>query len=309
MGKCAVFLLGPAGVGKSTLAAALNDVCIARRRSAHLWNLDPGADSLPYEPSLDVRLLIETMDVQEEMGLGPNGALVFAMQYLVDNKTWWHEMIDEFMDDFLIIDCPGQIEVYTHMDVMPSIVKDLQDAGYKVCSLHLLDSTFTSDVCRFMSGTVASLSSMIRLELPHINVMTKMDLMPSARSAPIGHTLGMPLDDGVVYVSDDDFNEDASGFGRDIDKFLHVSTPALLADLAEEVEATRGVEHAEDDGTYQLAAAIGEMLDDFSMVSYHPLDLNAEASVEQLLSLVDHLVQFDEDREPAEPAAEEEIDW
>jgi GPN-loop GTPase len=62
--------------------------CAAQRRSVHIVNLDPAAEDLAYEPELDVRELITVDDAMEEMELGPNGALVFCMEYLLDNSEW-----------------------------------------------------------------------------------------------------------------------------------------------------------------------------------------------------------------------------
>jgi len=45
----------------------------------------------------------------------------------------------------------------------------------------LLLSQFVSDVTKYISGCMASLSAMIQLELPHINVLTKVDLLPNKR--------------------------------------------------------------------------------------------------------------------------------
>jgi hypothetical protein len=35
-----------------------------------------------------------------------------------------------------------------------------------------------TDVTKFISGCMASLSAMIQLELPHVNILSKMDLVP-----------------------------------------------------------------------------------------------------------------------------------
>jgi hypothetical protein len=41
-----------------------------------------------YECSIDVRELVSVEDVMVEMNLGPNGGLVYAMEYLVTNIDW-----------------------------------------------------------------------------------------------------------------------------------------------------------------------------------------------------------------------------
>ena len=41
-----------------------------------------------YDCSIDVRELVSVEDVMAEMNLGPNGGLVYAMEYLVENIDW-----------------------------------------------------------------------------------------------------------------------------------------------------------------------------------------------------------------------------
>ena len=40
-----------------------------------------------------------------------------------------------------------------------------------------IDSLFIADANKFISGVLCSLSAMVQLELPHINVLTKCDLV------------------------------------------------------------------------------------------------------------------------------------
>lgn len=65
--------------------------------------------SLQLISYIDVRELISVDDVQEDkqLVLGPNGALVFCMEYLVQNLDWLHDQLNEGEDDYFIFDCPG----------------------------------------------------------------------------------------------------------------------------------------------------------------------------------------------------------
>ncbi len=54
----------------------------------HIVNLDPAAESFAYTPEVDVRTLVTADDVMEMMDLGPNGALVYCMEYLLENLNW-----------------------------------------------------------------------------------------------------------------------------------------------------------------------------------------------------------------------------
>lgn len=71
----------------------------------------------------------------------------------------------------------GQIELYTHMPVMRQLVQTLNQWDFRVCGVFLIDSQFLVDCSKFFAGILTALSAMIQLEIPHINVMSKMDLL------------------------------------------------------------------------------------------------------------------------------------
>jgi GTPase SAR1 family protein len=94
------------------------------------------------------------------------------------NSDWLEEQLGDVDDDYILFDCPGQIELYTHMTVMRQLVEMLQQRwNFRVCGVFLLDSQFMVDGAKFLSGTMAALSVMVNLELPHINILAKMDLL------------------------------------------------------------------------------------------------------------------------------------
>ena len=87
------------------------------------------------------------------MNLGPNGGLVYCMEYLVDNIEWLMEELQEFADDsFIIFDCPGQIELYSHMDVMTRISKALTKEGYILSAVYCADGTFINEPAKYISA-------------------------------------------------------------------------------------------------------------------------------------------------------------
>eukprot|EP00975_Prorocentrum_lima_P038426 8077597-Prorocentrum_lima.AAC.1 len=58
----------------------------------------------------------------EELDYGPNGALVYCMEYLLDNIDWLQHALEEFAeDDYFLFDCPGQMELYSHIPVMRKV--------------------------------------------------------------------------------------------------------------------------------------------------------------------------------------------
>ncbi|KAH7675560.1 GPN-loop GTPase 1 protein [Dioscorea alata] len=179
----AQLVIGPAGSGKSTYCSSLYQHCETIRRTMHIVNLDPAAEHFDYPVAMDIRELISLDDVMEELGLGPNGGLIYCMEHLEENlDDWLAEELDNYLDDdYLVFDCPGQIELFSHVPVLRNFVDHLKRKNFNVCAVYLLDSQFMTDVTKYISGCMASLSAMIQLELPHVNILSKMDLVTNKK--------------------------------------------------------------------------------------------------------------------------------
>ncbi|KAF8741130.1 hypothetical protein AX14_005730 [Amanita brunnescens Koide BX004] len=179
--RYAVLVTGPAGAGKSTFSASFLTHLRMSKRTGHLVNLDPAAapDSFEHDPVIDIKDLVSLDDVMGELGYGPNGGLVYCFEYLLENIDWLDEQLGDYDDEYLIFDCPGQIELYTHHPFLPTLVKHLQMLGIRVCAVYLVESQFMEDKYKFFSGVLSAMSAMVNLEIPWINIMSKMDLVSS----------------------------------------------------------------------------------------------------------------------------------
>jgi GTPase SAR1 family protein len=165
---------------KSTYCNIMSKHFEAIRRPVKFVNLDPAAEYFEYPLTADIRDLISVDDVMDDetLHLGPNGGLVFCMEYFSKNFNWLLEEIDADEDDDLILfDCPGQIELYTHLPIMRQFVEQLQKWNFNVCGVFIIDAQFLIDMTKYFSGILAALSVMITLEIPHVNVMSKIDLL------------------------------------------------------------------------------------------------------------------------------------
>ncbi len=126
MGKFIQLVMGPAGVGKSSYCKTMQDHAKVSGRVINVGNLDPACDNFHYEAAFDIRELVNIEDVMSEGGLGPNGGLICCMEYLLQNTDWLQEELSAFGDDeYIILDCPGQVELYSHLPIMRDLVYTL----------------------------------------------------------------------------------------------------------------------------------------------------------------------------------------
>ncbi|KAA8491837.1 GPN-loop GTPase 3 [Porphyridium purpureum] len=296
-------VLGPAGCGKSTYCAALQAHCASShgmaRRVMHVINLDPAAESFAYEPLADVRELVNVDEVAEEVELGPNGALVWAMEYLVDNLDWLTDIIQEQLveGDYVLFDCPGQIELYTHYNIMRRITNALVELGMRLCSVFLIDSSYALEASKFMGGSLSAMSAMVQLELPHVSVLSKMDLLlrrpelsDSQTHADAGHVETKVADDSYrlarlfLHMMSSDVELDEPEMKLELELALR---PALA--VYQGKESTE-----EQSGFEKLHCAISDLLSETSIVQFYPLDLKQDEVIQDLIVQIDLIVQYDE---------------
>ncbi|TQS36542.1 hypothetical protein Golomagni_03005 [Golovinomyces magnicellulatus] len=288
MSKYGCLVMGPAGSGKTTFCSALIAHLRNNRRSCFYVNLDPAAETFEHEPDLDIKDLITLEDVMEELSLGPNGGLIYCLEFLLENLDFLTEALDPLTEEYLIIfDMPGQIELYTHVPILPTLVKHLTRMGaldINLCAVYLLEATFVVDKAKFFAGTLSAMSAMIMLEVPHVNVMSKMDLM----KGQIGNReLKRFLDPDLSLLDDDSGRSaeiDDNGQPKDVDMIMGGHS------------------------FKRLNHAVANLIDSFSMVSYLKLNIQDEDSVGGILSYIDDAIQFHEAQEPREPQLDEEME-
>jgi GPN-loop GTPase len=96
---------------------------------------------------------------------------------LIQNSEWLQDELEAVgEDEYIILDCPGQIELYSHLPIMHNLVRSMGMWGFRMVSVYLLDALFVLEPTKFISGCMLSLSCMLQLGLPHINVVSKCDI-------------------------------------------------------------------------------------------------------------------------------------
>jgi hypothetical protein len=170
-----IVFVGTAGAGKTTLTAAFQNWMHDNGYDAITMNLDPGADKLPYVPDVDIRDWVKLDDVMVEYSLGPNGAQVVAADLLALNMDKVMEPAEKLESDYMLVDTPGQLELFAYRQSGNIIVEKLG-----------LDDTILAFVtepamCRTPSGFVSSAmlfaSVNFRFDVPALNILSKSDLI------------------------------------------------------------------------------------------------------------------------------------
>lgn len=282
---------------QTTFCSALIEHLRHNKRSCFYVNLDPAAEEFAYEPDLDIKDLISLEDVMEEVGLGPNGGLIYCFEFLLENLDFLSDAMDSVTEEYLIIiDMPGQIELYTHIPILPTLVKHLTRSGslhVNLCAAYLLESSFVVDRAKFFAGTLSAMSAMLMLEVPHINILSKMDLVKDTMARK---ELRRYLDPDASLLDDEDFDHDdqpAPDPDPDAGRTMNDTDPA------EPKNVMRGASFK------RLNRAVAHLIDEFSMVSFLKLDAQDEESVEAILSYIDNAIQYHEAQEPREPPNDE----
>jgi hypothetical protein len=129
-------------------------------RKCSVVNLDPANDHTAYPCAIDVRDLIKLEEIMDEDNLGPNGGVLYALEELEHNMEWLEQGLSELGEDYILFDCPGQVELYTHHSSLRNIFFRLQKLGYRV-SFHSSCHVAPTD------WAAASCYAPLRLVLPH----------------------------------------------------------------------------------------------------------------------------------------------
>ncbi|KAJ1792833.1 hypothetical protein LPJ59_004794, partial [Coemansia sp. RSA 2399] len=245
-------VIGPPGSGKTTYCAGMHQFLNALERKTIIVNLDPANENVPYSSAIDIEELITLEDAMKAYQLGPNGGMVYCIEYLEKNIEWLLEKLKPYADDeyYIIFDCPGQVELYTHNKAVRTIVRRLEKQDYRLACVHLVDASYCTEAAKFISVLLLSLTTMSMLEMPHVNVLSKIDLL-----AGLGKL---------------DFN---------LEYYTSVMDLDYLLDSLNQRDGSRQFG--------ELNRVICELVEDFSMVGFSTLCITDKLSVANLMKEID----------------------
>jgi len=171
-----VFIIGTAGAGKSLLTAVFSKWLKMSKQDVIAVNLDPGVLTLPYSPDVDIRNYLDVGNLMEKYGLGPNGALIMAADLIADEIDKISEEIEDLRSDIVLVDTPGQMELFAFRASGPYIAKELTREPKAI--VYLFDAVFSLNPLNYVSNLFLSAAVYNRFFLPQVHLLSKCDLIP-----------------------------------------------------------------------------------------------------------------------------------
>ncbi|KAI9831720.1 MAG: hypothetical protein M1826_003051 [Phylliscum demangeonii] len=255
----AQIIVGPPGSGKSTYCNGMHQFLSAIGRKCSIVNLDAANERTTYPCALDIRDLVTLEEIMAREALGPNGGTLYAVEELECNFEWLQTGLKSLGEDYVLFDCPGQVEIFTHHASLRNVLRRVQKMGYRLVALHLVDSYCLTLPSLYLSTLLLSLRAMLQLDLPHLNVLTKIDRLASYAPLP--------------------FNLDFYAEVQDLSY--------LLPHLARESPSVLG-----SDRFQALNQAIIGLVQDFGLVAFETLAVEEKASMMNLLRAADRAVGY-----------------
>ena len=124
---------GSPGSGKSTYCYGKHQLFNVLSRPISIVNLDPANENIPYPCDIDISSLITLQDAMDTHGLGPNGGMLYCMEYLDANFDWLEEKLKDLGPDaYVLFDLPGQVELSTSHDSVKNIINKLTKISFRV---------------------------------------------------------------------------------------------------------------------------------------------------------------------------------
>ncbi|KAK9217416.1 hypothetical protein WN943_006043 [Citrus x changshan-huyou] len=254
-------VIRPPGSGKTACCNGMSQFLSLVGRKVAVINLDPANDSLPHPLSLNFLTnavdLIRLSDVMMEYSLGPNGGLVYCMDYLEKNIDWLQSKLELLLKDrYLLFDFPGQFELFfLHSNAKTVIMRLIKKLNLGLTAVHLVDVHLCSDPGKYVSALLLSLSTMLHLELPHILSQ-----------------------DPICYIS------------SPINYFGYVA--AFNLEYYTDVQDLSYLQHAlgQDPRSAKyrkLTKELCDVIEDYSLVNFSTLDIQDKESVAKLMKLID----------------------
>ncbi|KAH7638972.1 GPN-loop GTPase 2 [Dermatophagoides farinae] len=172
---------------------------------------------------------------------------------------------------YILFDCPGQIELYTNYPVFKNLIHHLLDTNLdpeqsekrrekfplnmRLVAINVVDSHYANDPSKFITVVLNCLISMLHIETPFINVLSKIDL--------------------IERYGETDFRLDFYCELTDLNR--------LVERISDDQRLVR---------YKKLTEAIASIIENYAIVSFVPLNINDMETISKVITLVDRANGF-----------------
>jgi GTPase SAR1 family protein len=174
-----IIVIGMAGSGKSTFTTSLQSYPTNHPGASvpYFVNLDPAVTQTSYSANVDIRDTIDYQRLMQEYNLGPNGGILTALNLFTTKFDQVLGILEKRSNDVdhIILDTPGQIEIFT-WSASGTIITDSLATSMPTVVAYIIDTPRTLAPATFMSNMLYACSIMYKTKLPFILVFNKIDL-------------------------------------------------------------------------------------------------------------------------------------
>jgi len=241
-----IFIAGTAGSGKSLLASKIFEYYTRNGAFVGMLNLDPGVENLPYTCDVDVRDYVDIVSIMRQYDLGPNGSMIMASDLIASKIDELQSAVDNVNPDYLIVDTPGQIELFAYRASGPFFVQNLNAEQKVVMFLH--DGSLLTTPINFVSIALLATSVKLRLNLPQVNVITKIDLIQDK------------IKDILTWSTNMASLQDALAKESDGENYILASNLLTSLNLGGFAQGSIPISNASGEGLANLQAALSRIL-------------------------------------------------
>jgi hypothetical protein len=183
---------------------------------------------------------------------------LYCINFLEKNIEWLRINLEKHKGKYFIFDTPGQIEIFTLSDsfkaILSFITNEKKGMGIRLCAVNLIESNNLLDLPKYIFSILSVLNSMIMLELPQVNIISKADLLKEFGELPFD--LGFyknPADDEKIkfYLDEANLNPKFKALNKRISEFviehglvgfsiLDVKNQKLLNKIMSQIDSASG---------------------------------------------------------------------
>ncbi|OLQ16788.1 Conserved hypothetical ATP binding family protein [Cryptosporidium hominis] len=171
-----IVVIGMAGSGKTSFVSALYHHLTNEKKQVYTINLDPAVLSCPYPVNINIKSTFNYKKIMNDYGLGPNGAIMTCLSLFAVKFDQVLNILESKSDiDYVILDTPGQIEVF-NWSASGSIILEGLSISFPTIVAYVVDTVRSQKPVTFMSNMLYSCSVMYRCKLPFILIFNKIDV-------------------------------------------------------------------------------------------------------------------------------------